>query len=397
MATARLAPRFRRPRSGLDADARRSALARGRSVISLVNGHLPGDVPRELRTLAEDAWREGHVSYVEGQGLEALRDAVVDWLDLRESRSPEEVLIGPGSRAVSAAVLAAIAGPGDVVLVDGAAWMVFQPLVEVVGAVPVAVHPADSSRHLKLTGADVRGALSLYPQARALLVANPVNPTAQLYTADELQDLLDTCAFGETWLVVDRLYGMLVYDGNRFPYLPPSPAFRDWGVLVDGVARAFRGMGGIRVGWACGPRDLVDVAAAALTAGAGPADRVAQKVALGALRGPYDLGLIEELEQNRDLVIDLAGEVPGMSVWPIAGSMFCVLDLTAWLGRATPAGWVMESSRDLADFLLGEAHVALTPGDIHLHPGLVRVAFAQPAERLTEAMTRIREALALLS
>lgn len=397
MALQRLAPRFRRPRVALDADARRAALARGRSVLSLVNGHLPGDVPRELRTLAEDAWRDSHVSFVEGQGLEGLRDAVVDWLDLRESRGAEEVLIGPGSRAVASAVLAAIAGPGDVVLVDGAAWMVFQPLVELVGAVPVAVHPEDTARHLKLTGADVRAALNLYPQARALMVANPVNPTAQLYTADELQDLLDTCAFAETWLLVDRLYGMLVYDGNRFPYLPPTPALRDWGVLVDGVARAFRGMGGVRVGWVCGPRDLVESATNALAAGAGPADRVAQKVALGALRGPYDLGLIEELEATRDLVIDLAGEVPGLAVWPIAGTMFCVLDLTAWIGRATPAGWVMESSGDLADFLLGEAHVAVTPGEIHLHPGLVRVAFAQPAEVVTEAMTRIREALALLS
>lgn len=376
--------------------AQRAGIGR-RAVLSLTRGHLPGDLPRELRALGADAWGEGHVSYVEGPGLEGLRDAIVDWLDVRDSRSADDVLVSPGSRAAAAAVLSVLAGPGDVVLVDAAAWMVFQEMVSVVGATPVALVPRQSDCPMKLTGEDLRAFLPLYPGARAVVLANPVNPSAQLYTEAELQALVEACAAHQVYLIIDRVYGMLVYDGGRFPYLPPTSAFRQWCVLVDGVARAFRGMGGVRVGWACGPSDVIEAANSAQLASAGPADRVAQKVALGALRAPYDLGLIEELESNRDLLVDLASEIPGLSVWPIQGTMFALLDLSSWLGRSTPVGWVMEGANDLADFLLSEAQVVVVPGEILGHRGLVRVAFAQKIDVVTEAMLRIKESLALLS
>lgn len=392
---ARLAPRFR---TREDSPGELAGLPRGgRPVISLVRGYLPGDLPRDLRGLGADAWREGHVGFVEGPGLESLRDAVVDWLDVRDARSADDVLISPGSRAACASVLSAVTGPGDVVLIDAAAWMVFHEMVAASGAVPVPLAPRNPEGSLKLQAEDLRALLPLYPGVRALVIANPVNPTAALYGEAELAGLVEACAANEVFLVVDRVYGMLVYDGGRFPYQPPTPAFRDWCVLVDGVARAFRGMGGVRVGWACGPRDVIRAAAGVQSAVAGPADRVAQRVALAALRAPYDLSLIEELEATRDHLVDLLGEIPGLATWPIAGTMFALLDLSPWLGRSTPVGWVMESANDLADFLASEAQVLVTPGEILGHRGLVRVAFAQKLEVVSEAVGRIREALGLLS
>ena len=130
---------------------------------------------------------------------------------------------------------------------------------------------------------------------------------------------------------------------------------------------------------------------------AGPADRVSQRVALAALRAPYDLGLIEELEATRDHLLDLVADIPGLTAWPIAGTMFAVLDLGPWLGRSSPVGWVMESAGDLADFLAAEAQVLVTPAEIVGLRGLVRVAFAQKLEVVSQAMVRVKEALALLS
>ena len=397
----RLSPRYHRIRPSVMAELTRSSQAfmrAGRSVLNLATGHLPGDLSRDLRRVAEESWRDGQYSYMGGPGLPALRDAVVEWLDMRQIRTAEDVLIAPGSRAALASVLAVISGPGDVVLVDGAAWLIFHQLIAVSGATPVPCRPGPGAeaRGMKLSAVDVKQQLELMPGARALVLANPVNSTAQMYDAAELRAIIEVCASNHVFCIVDRLYGRIVYDGGRFPYLEPTPAMREWCVLIDGVARAFRGAGGLRVGWACGPRDVIEAASMAQEHGSGPPGRVVQRVALHALQSPYDIGLIEELEQSRDYILEQLATIPGVRPWSVPATMYCLLDLRAWLGAVTPVGWVVDSSGDLADFLLAEANVLITPSDLAGQTGLVRVSFSQPWEVLTEATHRIGIALGSL-
>lgn len=366
----------------------------GKPVLDLSRGFIPGELPRDLRQVAIDSWRDGHHTYVQGPGLPALRDAVVDWLEMRETRTAEDVLVSPGGRAALQSLLAVISGPGDVVLIDAAAWMIFHQLISVSGATPVPCVPAaGATGHLKLQPDDVRLSLEMMQGARALILCNPVNPTAQVYTADELLAIVEVCAAAGVFCIVDRLYGKLLYDGRRYPYLGPTPAVRDWCVLVDGVMRAFRGMGGLHLGWACGPRDLIEAAAQAQEHGCGPAGRVPQRVALAALQSPWDLGLLDELQVARDTLLEHLAAIPDVEPWPVEGTIFCLLDMRAYLGRTTRVGWVLESSADIADYLLTEAHVLVTPGDIVGHRGLVRVSFGNGLDVVAEAVGRVAWAL----
>lgn len=370
----------------------------GKHILNLATGHLPGDLPRELRKVAMESWQNGQYEYLGGPGLPALRDTIVEWLDMRHLRTEENVLVSPGSRAALASVLAVIAGPGDVVLIDGAAWPIFHQLVAVSGATPVpcrSTAPADE-RRLKLTASDVRQQLELMPGARALVLANPVNTTAQVYDAAELHAIIEVCAANRVFCVIDRLYGRLVYGGARFPYLDASPAVRDWCVLIDGLARAFRGAGGLRVGWACGPADVIHAATTAQEHGAGPPGRVVQRIALSALQAPYDIGLLEELQASRDYLLDQIVALPGVHAWPVAGTMYALVDFSTWLGATTPVGWVVDSAGDLADYLLEQANVLVTPSDLVGQRGFVRLSFSQPWEVLAEAAGRMDTALRAL-
>jgi aspartate aminotransferase len=370
----------------------------GRRVTDLASGHLPGELPRELRQVAADSWRDGHFTYLGGPGLPALRDAIVEWLDLRQLRTADDVLVSPGSRAALAAVLSVIAGPGDVVLVDASAWTIFHQLVSVSGATPMPCRGgAEAERQgLKLTANDVRLQLELVPGARALVLANPVNTTAQLYDAAELHAIVDVCAAHHVFCIIDRLYGRIVYDNRSFPYLQPQPAVRDWCIVVDGLARSIRGAGGLRVGWACGPRDVIQAASVAQEHGTGPPGRVVQRVALSALQSPYDIGLVHELQGSRDYVLDLLAGMPDVWPWPVAGTMYCLLDMRGWLGATTSVGWVIESSGDLADYLLGEAGVLVTPSELPGQSGLVRISFSQPWEVLAGGLAAIGDVLGAL-
>ncbi len=365
----------------------------GRHVVNLQGGHLPGQMDHALRKVGAEAWREGRISYTEGNGLPELRDAVLDWLDLRDVRSAENVLIAAGSRSALSAVLAVITSAGDVVLVDAAAWSVFHPLVSAGGATPVPIIPNRSphavGNHFKLTPGDVRRQLQLMPGARAVLLANPVNPTAQLYSADEIVALVEACAQAGAVCIIDRLYGKLLYDGVRYPYLPSTPAVRDYCVLIDGVSRAFRGAGGLRVGWACGPLDIIEAAGRVQTVGMGPAHRVDQLVALAAISAPYDIGLIEELQNNRDMLHEAAQLIPELVAWPVAGTMFCMLDVRKYRGRTDASSWVVDTSAEFADYLLTDGGVLVAPGDIVGQEGFIRVAFSRPAEEVAAGMARI--------
>ncbi|MDP2310085.1 MAG: pyridoxal phosphate-dependent aminotransferase [Pseudomonadota bacterium] len=397
----RLSPRYHRIRPSVMAELFQSAdaLVRGgRPVLNLASGHLPGDLPRDLRRVAEASWREGHYTYLGGPGLPALQDAVVEWLEMRQLRTADDVLIAPGSRAALAAVLAVLSGPGDVVLVDGAAWLIFHQIIAVSGATPVPCRPhgGAEARGTKLSAADVKQHLELMPGARALVLANPVNTTAQVYDSAELHAIIEVCAANSVFCIIDRLYGRLIFDGERFPYLEPRPAVRDWCLLIDGLSRAFRGAGGLRVGWACGPRDVISAASVAQEHGSGPPGRVVQRVALSALQSPYDIGLVDELQGGRDFLLEQAASLPDVHAWPVAATMYCVLDFRAWLGAITPVGWVIDSSGDLADYLLAEANVLVSPSELAGQTGLVRVSFSLPWDVLTDAVQRIGMALGSL-
>ena len=394
----RLSPRYYRIRPSVMAELAHSSQAfvrSGRQVANLASGLLPGELSRGLRQVAMDSWRDGHFAYLNGPGLPPLRDAVVEWLQMRQVRTGEDVLVSPGSRAALSAVLAVVSGPGDVVLVDASAWLVFHQMIAVSGATPVPCRPGAGAeeRGMKLSAADVKHHLQLMPGTRALVLANPVNTTAQMYDAVEMHAIIEVCAAHGVFCIIDRLYGRLVYDGRSCPYLEPTPAVRDWCVLIDGVARAFRGAGALRVGWACGPRDVIDAATVAQEHGAGPPGRVVQRVALTALQAPYDIGLIEELEGSRDFLFDEVATIPGLRHWAVPATVYCLLDFGAWIGTVTPVGWVIESSGDLADYLLAEGNVLVTPSDLGGPPGLVRVSFSQPWDVLATAVHRIGIAL----
>ena len=130
--------------------------------------------------------------------------------------------------------------------------------------------------------------------------------------------------------------------------------------------------------------------------GTGPPGRVLQRVALSALQMPYDLGLVEELEAARDYLFDQLAPVPGVRPWPVAGTPYALLDCSAWMGATTAVGWVVETAGDLADYLLSEANVLVTPIEVAGVRGLIRVSFANPWEAIGDASARIGVALEAL-
>jgi aspartate aminotransferase len=293
--------------------------------------------------------------------------------------------------------LVAVCNPADCVLFDAAPWVSYQPLATAAYAFPVMVLPLGEKRvQLKVTPNDLQRNLRARPHAKLFLLNSPVNPTGQLYTAAELEALLQVCVEHRIYFVLDRLYWRIVFEGQNYPEPRLDDETQPWLVQVDGMSKNFRRAGGLRIGWSVGPEDLTRAMVNLQSHyTSGPATPT-QRAALAAIAKPYDRGLAQELQRKRDLLHREARGAPHLEIWPTAASFYSFWDVTACLGRKTPDGEVLASSDDVAAYLVQAAGVVTASGVGFMQDGFLRLSFATSEEDIVSGMRAVRQAFEAL-
>lgn len=361
-------------------------------------GETKGDLAPHIRDAGERAFREGHTMYGDPAGLPETRAAVLDWLCLGDHYDVDDVVITTGAKQSLFNIFLAVCNPADTVLFDAAPWVSYQPLAVAAYAAPIMVLPAagDANR-LKVTPADLLRNLRMRPHARLFLLNNPVNPTSQLYSKEEVEALLAVCVEHRVYFVLDRLYWRIVFDGAAFPEPRVDAETRPWLIQVDGMSKNFRRTGGLRVGWSVGPRDVTRAMVNLQSHyTAGPATPT-QCAAAAALRQPYDAEMVHDLRGKRDLLHREAREMPLVRVWPTPATFYSFWDVRAAFGRTTPGGRPLCSSDDVAAYLVREAGVVTASGTGFMQDGYLRLSFAAPDETIVTGMRAAREALGRLA
>jgi aspartate aminotransferase len=336
--------------------------------------------------------------YADPAGLPQVREAVLRWLGLERAYGIENVVITAGAKQSLFNVFLAICNPADVVLFDAAPWVSYQPLAVSAYATPIMVLPAarDANR-LKVSPDDLRRNLRMRPHAKLFLLNSPVNPTAQLYSPEEIEALLQVCVEYRVYFVLDRLYWRIVFDGARFPEPRIDDETRPWLIQVDGLSKNFRRTGGLRVGWSVAP---MDVARAMINLQShytsGPAVPT-QLSARAAIERSYDPEMVRDLERKRDLLQCEARGIPLVDVWPTPASFYSFWDVRQAFGRATPQGRVLRTSDDVSAYLIEEGGVVTASGSGFMQDGYLRLSFATPDETIRAGMQAVREVMGRLT
>lgn len=357
-------------------------------------GETKGALAEHIRRAGEEAFHRGHTMYGDPAGLPELREAVLQWLGLAEHYGIENVLITAGAKQSLFNVFLAVCNPADCVLFDAAPWVSYQPLAVAAYAFPVMVLPAaGASNRLKVTPDDLRRNLKMRPHAKLFLLNSPVNPTAQLYSAEELNGLFAVCAEHKIYLVLDRLYWRIVFDGQRFPEPGLYDEAKRWLIQVDGLSKNWRRTGGLRIGWSVAPTD-VSRAMANLQSHytSGPATPT-QHAALAAICEPYDDEMCVDLQCKRDLLQERARDLPHVTVWPTPATFYSYWDVHGCFGKRGPDGTVLRSSDDLMRYLVREAGVVVASGAAFMQDGYMRISFATPEEEIVEGLQAAQSAL----
>lgn len=361
-------------------------------------GETKGKLDEEIRLAGESAFRDGDTMYSDPAGTPELRAEVLRWLNLTDHYGPEHVVISTGAKQSLFNIFLALCNPADCVLLDAAPWVSYQPLVTMAYAFPVMVLPLGERRDgLKVTPRDLERNLDARPHARMFLVNNPCNPTAQLYSKDEINALLDVCVDRQVFFVLDRLYWRIVFDGRTYPEPEVNERTKPWLIQVDGLSKNFRRTGGLRIGWTVGPTDVTAAMINLQSHYTANPSVPTQRAAMAAISSVYNNELPSDLESKRNLLHECARDMPHVKIWPTPATFYSFWDVTGCFGKRTPEGQTIRNSDDLAAYLVRRTGVVTASGQAFMQNGFLRLSFAVTNEEIIAGMAAAREALGRLS
>lgn len=370
--------------------------AQGVDVINLSVGEPDFNTPDHIKAAAEKAIEDNFTFYTPVAGYMSLRKAIAD--NLRQVNgveyAPEQIVVGGGAKQALCNAVLSIVNPGDEVIIPTPAWVSYVEMVKLAEGTNVLV-PAGIDQDFKITPNQLRDAITA--RTRLIIICSPSNPTGSVYTRDELQGLVDVLKdYPDITIIADEIYQHITFTGS-FTSLGAFPEIADRVVVVNGVSKAYA-MTGWRIGFIAAPMPVAKAVTKLQSQYTSNPSSVAQKAAEAAYNGPQDC--VEEMrvafERRRNLVVELAKEIPGIGVNVPQGAFYLFPKVSSYFGKKY-GDRVISNDSDLAMYLLEEGHVATVAGEAFCLPGYIRLSYATSDDNIREAMRRIAEALAKLS
>lgn len=365
--------------------------AEGATIISLCAGEPDFDTPEHIRQAGIEAIRNGHTRYTQVAGVRALRAAVAEKFRRENGLDVtwQDTLVSNGGKHVIYNALAATLNDGDEVIVPAPYWVSYPEMVELCGGTSKIV-PCSAEDGFKLTPAALDQAIN--PSTRWLILNSPSNPTGAVYNRPQLQALADVLLKHPHVLVLaDDIYEHLLFDGQAFHTLAQvEPRLAPRVLTMNGVSKAYA-MTGWRIGFATGPRWLLEAMEKLQGQQTSGASAISQHAAIAALNGPQDF--IHQsravFEARRDLVVSLLNATPGLECIRPSGAFYAFASCAGLLGRTTAAGTLLETDEDVAHALLDEASVAVVHGSAFGLAPYLRIAYALDDDSLRQACAAI--------
>lgn len=370
--------------------------AQGVDVINLSVGEPDFETPAHIKDAAKRAIDENYTFYTPVPGYMSLRKAVSEKLSRENgvSYAPEQIVVSNGAKQALCNVILATINPADEVIIPMPAWVSYVEMVKLAGGTTVEVQ-ADITQDFKITPAQLEAAIT--PATRMILLCSPSNPTGSIYSREELQGLVDVLAKHPQILVLaDEIYEHINFTGS-FTSLASFPEIADRTIIINGVSKAYA-MTGWRIGYCAAPQWLAKAVTKLQGQYSSNASSIAQKAAEAAYTGSQQCvaEMNKAFERRRNLVVELASQIPGLKVNCPQGAFYLFPEVSAYIGKTTPEGNTIGSSADLAMYLLETGHVATVDGGAFGMEGYIRLSYATSDDNLREAMRRIAATLATL-
>ena len=353
-------------------------IRRGEQICNLTIGDFDPaiyPIPAALAAEITAAYQAGHTNYPPANGMVALREAATAFTKQRLGLdySPNDVLVAGGSRPLIYATYLALVDPGDRVVFPVPSWN-NNHYCHLSGAEPVMVETTSENNFMP-TAAELAPHLA---GATLLALCSPLNPTGTVFTRDNLLAICDLVLAenqrrqpGEKplYLLYDQIYWMLTFgQTEHFDPVNLRPELRNYVVYIDGISKCLAATG-VRVGYAFGPAVVIDKMKAILGHVGAWAPKAEQVATAKFLPNTTAVdGYIDEFKHNIQRSLETlhaglqelkAAGYPVDSIVPM-GAIYLTARLDV-LGKTTPAGQLLSTTKELTSYLISDAGLALVP------------------------------------
>ena len=367
----------------------------GKDIASLSVGEPDFPVFAHVEAAIVEALRRGATKYTASAGTPELREAISDWMHAEVGvRYPAtQIIATAGAKQALYNACQAVLDDGDEAVIPNPYWVSYPEMVRLAGGKPVELQlrPEDGWQPRE---AELERVMT--DRTRVVMLGSPSNPTGAVWTLESLQGIARVLAkFPRAIVLSDDIYGRLVYGGARaVNILHAAPELVSRTLLINGCSKAYA-MTGLRLGWACGPADLVAAMNKVQDASTSNPSSLSQSAAVAALRGPQEPveAMRVQFEKRRGLIIGLLRKIPGVTATEPDGAYYVFADVSPVLGKSH-RGTKVQTSVRLAEILLEEYGVAVVPGSAFGREGYLRLSFATSEGEIRKALDRVAQGFA---
>lgn len=352
-------------------------------VISLGVGEPDFSTPWQVRKAGINSLEKGKTKYTSNKGNDKLVKEISKYMERKYgvSYAPETdifVTVG-GSEAIDACIRA-IVSVGDEVIIPQPSYVCYEPITALAGGTPVIIN-TKAENDFKVTPEELKAAIT--PKTKLLILPYPCNPTGAIMEREDLQKLYNVLKDTNIAVLSDEIYSELTF--NSEPHCTPASiaGMKERTVVVNGFSKAFS-MTGWRLGFACGPKELIAPMLKIHQYAIMCAPTTSQYAAIEALRScDEDVNLmVEEYNRRRRLIVNGFNKI-GLDCCEPKGAFYAFPSI-----KSTGL-----TSEEFCEQLLASKKVAVVPGNAfgESGEGFIRASYCYSVEHIKEALKRIEE------
>ena len=352
-----------------------------KDAISLGVGEPDFDTPWHIRDEGIYSLEKGRTFYTSNSGLKELRQEICAYMKRTQDIDyvwDKEVLITVGGSEGIDLMFRAMINEGDEVLIPQPSYVSYEPCAILANAKPVIIN-LKNENNFRLTPAELEAAIT--PKSKILVLPFPNNPTGGIMEKEDLEAIVDIIIKNDLYVLSDEIYGELTYTGKPHVSIASFPGMKERTVVINGFSKAYA-MTGWRLGFACGPQEIITQMTKIHQYAIMCAPTTSQYAAVEALRhGEDDVKMMREsYNQRRRFVLHMLSEM-GIPCFEPLGAFYlfpCIKEFGL-------------SSEEFANKLLEEEKVAIVPGTAFgdSGEGFLRISYAYSIDNLRKALTRL--------
>ena len=371
----------------------RDLKSEGKDIVSMSAGEPDFDTPQNIKNSAIDAIKRGETKYTAVDGIDELKQAVIDKFEKENNLYFEKknISVAPGGKSIIYNAIFSTINPGDEVIIPAPFWVSYPDIVKLAGGNPVIIKTS-SENNFKISANQLEK--SITDKTKWLFINSPSNPTGQVYSKSELTEIIKVLKkYKNVYILSDDIYEYIRYKNHDkfYTIAELDDEIFSRTITMNGVSKAYS-MTGWRIGYCGGPVEIINAMRKLMGQSTSNPSSISQWASVEALNGSRDFlqNWIPSFRERRDYIVDYLNNCDGIECLNPEGAFYVYPSCAGIIGKKFKDK-VIESDKDFAMILLKEKLVSVVHGEAFGLSPFFRISYATSMENIKIACNRIGE------